>query len=98
MRAVGRRWRTLSTPESISVESRRAALAVAEQMDYPLAARQLKLSDTVLRKKVSELETQLCCHIFKPKQKKVELTYEGRFLVEAFRASIALHDRAARNG
>ncbi len=84
--------------ESIPIGLKRAAIALAEQLDYARAAEQLKVSSSELRKQVSALETQLCFHIFKPRQKKVELTDEGQFLIEVFSKSVALHDRNDSNG
>ncbi len=72
-------------PESIPIGLKRAAIALAEQLDYARAAEQLNLSSAELRKQVSALETLLCLCIFKPRQKKVEPTEDGQFLIKAFR-------------
>lgn len=82
--------------ECIAIGLKRAAIALAEQLDYARAAELLKISSAELRKQVSALETQLYFHIFKPRQKKVEPTKEGQFLIKAFRESVALHDRNER--
>lgn len=79
--------------ESIPISLKRAAIALAEHLDYAKAAEQLGLSSAELKRQVSALETQLYLHIFKPRQKKVELTEDGQFLIKAFRDAVALHDR-----
>lgn len=84
--------------ESISIDLKRAAIALAEQLDYARAAEQLNLSPAELRKQVSALETLLCLRIFKPRQKKVETTEEGRFLIRFFREAVAFHDRKEKEG
>jgi len=79
--------------ESIDIKLRRAALILADELNYPRAAEKLELSSAELRKQITALETRLYLHIFKPKQKEVELTKEGQFLIKLFRKSVALHDR-----
>jgi DNA-binding transcriptional LysR family regulator len=56
----------LSVPESISIDLKRAAIALAEEWDYARAAEQLNITSAELRKQVSALETLLCLRIFKP--------------------------------
>jgi DNA-binding transcriptional LysR family regulator len=79
--------------ESIAIGLKRVAIILAEDLDYSRAAEKLGLTSVELRKQISALEAQLYFHIFKPRQKKVELTEEGQFLIKAFRESVALHDR-----
>ncbi len=79
-------------PESISIGLKRAAIALAEQLDYVRAAEQLNLSSAELRKQIAALETLRCLRIFKPRRRKVELTEEGQFLTRFFREAAALHD------
>lgn len=74
--------------ESISIGLKRAAIALAEQLDYARAAEQLSITSAELRKQVCALETLLCLRIFKPRQKKAEPTEEGRFLIKAFREAM----------
>ncbi|MEI9980312.1 MAG: LysR family transcriptional regulator [Edaphobacter sp.] len=81
--------------ESIDIKLKRAAIALADKLSYPLAAENLEVSSAELRKQISTLEAQLYFHIFKPTQREVELTEEGQFLIKAFRDSVALHDRNA---
>jgi DNA-binding transcriptional LysR family regulator len=79
--------------ESIAIGLKRVAIILAEDLDYSRAAEKLGLTPVELRKQISALEAQLYFHIFKPRQKKVELTEEGQFLIKAFRESVTLHDR-----
>ncbi len=78
--------------ESISIDQKRAAIALAEQLDYAQAAERLGITSAELRKQVSALETLLCLRIFKPRQRKVELTEEGRFLIKVFREAVAFYE------
>lgn len=81
--------------ESIDIKLKRAAIMLADELSYPHAEEKLNISSAELRKQIAALEAQLYFHIFKPRQKKVELTEEGQFLIKAFRESVALHDRHA---
>jgi len=81
--------------ESIKIKFKLAAIMLAEELSYRRAAEKLNLSSAELRKQISALEAQLYLHIFKARQKKVELTEEGQFLIKVFREAVALHDRNA---
>lgn len=80
-------------PESIPIKLKRAAIILADEMEYSRAADRLRITSAELGQQVSELENQLCIHIFRPSSSKVELTEEGQFLIEAFREFVVLHDR-----
>jgi DNA-binding transcriptional LysR family regulator len=82
--------------EFISMGLKRAAIILAEELDYARASENLSLTPTELRKQITALEAQLYVHIFRPGQKKVELTEEGQFLIKAFRESMELHGQNAR--
>ena len=85
--------------ESIAIGLKRVAIIIlAEDLDYSRAAEKLGFTSVELRKQISALEAQLYFHIFKPRQKKVELTEEGQFLIEVFRKSVALHVRNGSKG
>ena len=71
--------------ESIGIGLKRAAIILADELDYPRAAEKSGLTSAELRKQISALETQLYFHIFKPRQTKVELREEGQFLIKVFR-------------
>jgi DNA-binding transcriptional LysR family regulator len=88
----------LRVSESIAIGLKRVAIILAEDLDYSRAAEKLGLTSVELRKQISALEAQLYFHIFKPRQKTVELTEEGQFLIEVFRKSVALHDRNGSKG
>lgn len=79
--------------ESVAIGLKRAAVLLAEELDYERAAEKVKISSAELRQQISVLESQLCLHIFRPVRRKVELTQEGQFLIRAFREAVALHDR-----
>lgn len=80
-------------PESITIALKRAAITLARELDYTRAAKKLNITSAELQRQIAALETQLCFHIFKPEQERVEPTEEGQFLIRAFRESVALHDR-----
>ena len=71
---------------------------LADELSYPRAAKTVNITSDAFRKQITALETQLCFHIFKPSQRKVELTEEGQFLIKAFRKAVALHDRKEQDG
>ncbi len=85
-------------PESIAIGLKRAAITLADELDYARAAERLSIPSDELRKQVSDLEAQLYVHIFSPEKECVELTEEGQFLIKAFRDAVALHDRNVGNG
>ncbi len=85
-------------PETIPIGLKRAAIALAEQLDYARAAEQLHLSSAELRKQISALEDLLCLRTVKPRQKKVEPTEDGRFLIRAFREAVAFYERKEKEG
>ena len=88
----------LKVSESIAIGLKRAAIVLGDELQYARAAERLNITAAELQERISELETQLCFHIFNATQEKVELTEEGRYLVNAFRESIALHDRHVSKG
>ncbi len=81
--------------ESVAISLKRAAVLLAEELEYERAAEKMNISTAELRQQIAALETQLCLHIFAPERKRIELTEEGQFLIRAFRESIARHDRSA---
>ena len=83
-------------PESIEVKLKWAAIMLADKLSYSNAAEELNMTPAELKRQISALETQLCFHIFRPRRKRVELTDEGKFLVEAFRRAVVLHDRSEK--
>lgn len=88
----------MSVPESIPIGLKRAAIALAEHLNYARAAEQLNLSSAELRKQISALQTLLCIRIFKPRQKKVVPTEEGQFLIKVFREAVAFYERKEKEG
>lgn len=79
--------------ELLAIGLKRVAIALADELDYSKAAEKLNVTSAELKRQIVSLETQLCLHIFRPRQKRVELTEEGRYLIQIFRQSVALHDR-----
>ncbi len=79
--------------ESIDIDMKRAAIALADELDYARAAEKLNITGAELRRQIAALETLLCLQMFEPRQRKVELTADGQFLVRLFRRAVAVHDR-----
>ncbi len=79
--------------ESIPTRLKRAAIVLADALDYSKAAESLSTTPAELRDQVAALETQLCLQIFTSKHDKAELTEDGQVLIKAFREAIALHDK-----
>lgn len=84
--------------ESIAIGLKRAVVTLADELDYVRAAEKLGVTSKELRRQIFALEMQLCLQIFEPRQKKVELTDDGQFLIKAFRDAIAVHDKNAGLG
>ncbi len=79
--------------ESIAIGLKRAAIILADELDYSRAAEKLDVTPSALKKQIFALEAQRYFHIFNPSQKKVELTEEGQVLIKALREAVVLHDR-----
>ncbi len=79
--------------ESIDIGMKRAAIALADELDYARAAEKLNITSAELRKQIAALEALLCLQIFEPRQRKVELTSDGQFLLRLFRKAVAVYDR-----
>lgn len=79
--------------EHIDIRLKRAAVRLAEVLDYQRAAESLNLTTLALTSRVEELERKLCIHIFKPGQERPQLTDEGNFLIRAFREALEHHER-----
>ena len=98
MRRPTNQIEVLSVSESIDIKLKRAAIVLADELDYPKAAGKLDITSAELKKQIIALENLLCLHLFRPKQKRVELTEQGKFLIRVFRESVALHDRDISDG
>ncbi len=81
--------------EFISIDLKRAAIVLAEELDFARSAEKLHISPAELKQQIAVLETDLYCQLFRATLEKVDLTEEGQFLIKAFRKSVALHDRNA---
>jgi hypothetical protein len=67
--------------EFIEIELQLAAVTLAEELSYTRAAKKLNITQPVLRKQISGLERQLELHVFRPNQRRVEVTEEGRIFL-----------------
>lgn len=85
--------RSHEVSEYIEIGMKRVAIVLAEELDYERAAQKLNITGVELRTQISALEMLLCLQIFEPKQRKVELTDDGQFLIRLFRKAVAVHDR-----
>jgi DNA-binding transcriptional LysR family regulator len=74
--------------ERIGTELKKAAVALADELDYARAAHRLGVSEDRLRCLVSELEEKLCLRLFEPTNKTARLTSEGIFLIRVFREAL----------
>ncbi|MDE1162316.1 MAG: LysR family transcriptional regulator [Acidobacteriaceae bacterium] len=79
--------------EYITITLKRAAVVLADELDYPRAAEKLNISCAELREQISALEAQLCLHIFTSRERGIELTEEGQILIRAFREAAVSHHR-----
>lgn len=84
--------------ESVNIKLKRAAIVLANELDYPKPAERLNINVAELKKLIHSLEGQLCLYIFRSRESQVELTEEGKYLIRVFRQSVALHDRELSEG
>lgn len=78
-------------PEFIEIRLKRAAIALADKLDYARAAEDLNLTVEELQKQIAALEALLCLQLFKRVEGSVEVTRDGMFLIRAFREVRATH-------
>ena len=75
--------------EGIGTELKRAAVALADELDYTRAAHRYGMSEDRFRHLISELEQKLCLYLFEPTEGTPRLTPEGVFLTGVFRKALA---------
>ncbi len=83
--------------EFIEVRFLRAVIALAEELSYSRAAKKVSIPSTELRRQICELEKQLCFRIFRPKQKRVELTEDGKIFVRLCQRFLTQRQRPAES-
>lgn len=74
----------------------RAAVALAEDLNYSRAASRLHLTQPALTKQIQDLEGLLGVPVFNRDRRSVELTDAGRAFVEEARLCLLHHDRAVQ--
>jgi DNA-binding transcriptional LysR family regulator len=72
--------------EFIAREIQLAAVVLAEELDFSAAARRLNIEPLVLHAEMQELATRLEFSFFKESDGRIEVTEEGRILIDAFRS------------
>lgn len=72
----------------------RAAIALAEELNFSRAAERLHISQPTLSKQIYELEGQLGFRLFERNHQTVELTDAGRMFVEEAREAVLHAERA----
>jgi DNA-binding transcriptional LysR family regulator len=70
-------------------------LAVADELSFTRAAERLRVAQPALSAQIRQLERQFGCDLFARTTRKVELTAEGRLLLEDARDIVARADAAA---
>jgi DNA-binding transcriptional LysR family regulator len=76
--------------EFIGVEQKRAAIVLAETLNYGEAAKQLRVEESALKSQIRALESQLCLLLFIDDVEDTRLTDDGRLLICAFREALEL--------
>ncbi len=72
--------------ESIEADLQLAAVLLAEESSMSAAARRLEIDPSILRARIRELVARLEYPVFIVKGDRVEVTDEGRIIIDAFRA------------
>jgi len=80
-------------PEFIPIELQQSAVVLAETLNFSVAAQILGTSLTTLRTQIRQLSTSLECSLFREDGDSVEVTEEGRVLIDAFRHFLAQRRR-----
>jgi DNA-binding transcriptional LysR family regulator len=79
--------------EFVALQLKRAAVILADCLDYGRAAKTMGTSETELREQISVLEDLLCVRLFESESQRPVLTREGRFLIQEMRAALAQLDQ-----
>lgn len=75
-------------PNVIELRLKRAAVILAETLDYELAAMKLGVTASALKSDIETLEEILCLRVFRPELEMPTLTDDGRFLVQVLREAL----------
>jgi DNA-binding transcriptional LysR family regulator len=73
-----------------------AALTLAEELNFTVAAERLRITQPALSKQIAELESRVGYTVFRRDQKRVELTDAGQVLLVGLRDSMALLEKSIR--
>jgi hypothetical protein len=71
-----------------------SVIAVAEELNFTLAAQKIHISQPMVSRNVAELEAKLGGRLFERDRKKVQLNKAGRAYVEQARIALLYGDRA----
>lgn len=71
-----------------------AAIALAEELHFSRAAERLRIEQSILSKRILELESQISLRLFNRNRQLVELTDAGRHFVEEARHAVLHTERA----
>jgi DNA-binding transcriptional LysR family regulator len=73
-----------------------AALTLAEELNFTVAAERLRITQPALSKQITQLESRVGYTVFQRDQKKVQLTDAGQVLIVGFRDSMAILEKSIR--
>lgn len=76
-------------PENIPIELQISAVVLAQESSFSAAAERLGTNPATLHTRIGELATLLEWPLFREKGDHVEVTQEGKVLIDAFRAFLA---------
>lgn len=76
--------------QRIGIDLQRAAVGLAEELNYTRAATKLGMTPLELREHISKLEGMLGFHIFAVCAEKIEITSEGLAFVMGCRTYLAM--------
>jgi DNA-binding transcriptional LysR family regulator len=75
----------------IDFRQKQAAVALADTQDLDAAAARLGTTASDIKRQIGELQEKLCLNLFEPELDPPTLTDDGRFLIRAFRETLARH-------
>jgi DNA-binding transcriptional LysR family regulator len=75
--------------ELLPMELQLFAVVLAEELSVSAAAKRLVTSPAILIARIGQITTRLECSLFRREGDRVEVTEDGRVLIDAFRAFLA---------
>jgi DNA-binding transcriptional LysR family regulator len=80
--------REVKVADFIEFKLQKAAVALADTLNYDLAAKRLGITAFALKCQIDAFESKLCVQIFDAAAEKLRLTEDGRILIQSIREAL----------